>query len=152
MSNQFEITEAPAQPTLVVKRTTTVPQLSAEIGHAYGAIMGYLASLGEQPAGMPFVCYTRMGPDSLDVEIGFPVGHAIAGQGEVQASDIPGGKRAVTMHKGSYESIGATYGALMGWLGQQGLQPAGPFFESYLNSPQEVPASELMTRIDVPLA
>ena len=60
------------------------------LGKSYGSIMAYLMELGEQPVDAPFTAYYNMDMQNLDVEIGFPVGKALPGRGEIQASTIPG--------------------------------------------------------------
>ncbi len=39
----------------------------------------------------------------------------------------------------------------MQWTKEQGYEPAGIFYEYYFNSPAEVPETELLTRIVMPL-
>ncbi|XUX00396.1 MAG: GyrI-like domain-containing protein [Dehalogenimonas sp.] len=54
-------------------------------------------------------------------------------------------------YKGPYAGMETAYGEFMKWLEEAGLKPVGPWFEYYLNSSQEVPESELLTRIQVPV-
>jgi len=70
----------------------TLETMAQVLGKAYGAIAQYLGELGEQPAGPPFVAYYNMDMQALDVEIGFPVSRKLSGKGDIQASEIPGGK------------------------------------------------------------
>ena len=87
----------------------------------------------------------------LDLEIGFPFARPLAGEGDVQASEIPAGKVVQCIHVGPYDQVGAAYGALEAWIAGHGLRHAGPAFEHYLNDPQETPPGQLRTRVVLPV-
>ena len=71
----------------------------------------------------------------------------------VEIGTIPGGRHAVTLHKGPYAELESAYGWLYReWLPGSGEDPADlPCVEEYLNNPREVPPAELLTRIYLPL-
>lgn len=147
MFDTFELTEQKEQPVLSVRTRTPVGNLTAALGKAYGAIFAYLGQMGETPAGAPFVAYYNVDMQDLDVEIGVPVSKPIAGRGEVNQSLIPAGKQASCVYKGPYAEIGPAYDALTKWIADSKLIPSGVCYEFYLNSPGEVPDSELLTKI-----
>ena len=147
MSYQIEFTEQKEQPALSVRTRTAVGNLSTEMGKAYGAIFPMIGQAGAAPAGAPFAAYYNMDMQDLDVEIGVPVSHPIAGRGEVRESAIPAGKQASCLYKGPYTEIGPAYDALTKWVGDNGYAATGVCYEFYLNSPGEVPDSELLTNI-----
>lgn len=62
---------------------------------------------------------------------------------------IPAGKCATVLFKGSYAELEKPYDWLFGqWLPQSGYEAANfPAFEEYLNDPKTTPPSELLTRI-----
>lgn len=152
MAFQFEIVESQPQPALAVRTTVPVERLGEEIGKAYQMVIDHLTAIDEPPLGPAFVGYHSMDMAALDVEIGFPVAHEVAGSGTVVATHIPGGRRAVTFHKGPYDAVAATYEALGAWVVDKGEQPTGIAYEFYFNAPGEVPESELLTRIELLLA
>jgi len=82
------------------------------------------------------------------------VGGAFQPEGIVGVQDISGGRYAVARHKGPYEEIGATYGALLGqWLPAHNHKPDKlPCLEVYLNNPQQTKPEDLLTDVYVPLA
>jgi effector-binding domain-containing protein len=43
------------------------------------------------------------------------------------------------------------YNALLQWIGENGHTPTGIAYEFYYNSPNEVPESDLLTKIILPL-
>lgn len=147
MSHGIELIESPARPVLSLRRVTSVDQLPLIIGKSYESIFSYLYQLGEQPADMPFVAYYNMDMNALEVEIGVPVFSPIQGTEEIQSGEIPEGKKVVAMHQGSYQSMSATYDAVNQWIAERALEPTGVVYEFYFNSPEEVPESELLTKI-----
>lgn len=62
---------------------------------------------------------------------------------------IPAGKYATLLFKGSYAELEKPYSWLFGqWLPQSGYEAADfPPFEEYLNDPKDTPPNELLTRI-----
>ena len=148
---QCEIKEQEPQPTLSLRVRTPIQDLPHLLGESYGKIAGYLAELGEVPAGAPFAAYYNMDLHDLDVEIGFPVAKAILGKGEIQASQVPGGKLGYALHTGRYGDIAPAYDALAQFVKEQGYEPTGVSYEFYLNDPQETPQEKLLTQIVFPL-
>ena len=145
-----ELKEQAAQPALTIRVRAAVQDLPALFGKTYGAIMQYLGELGEQPAGMPFAAYYNMDMQNLDIEIGFPVGRKLAGKGEIQASEFPGGKLASVMHIGPYDQMIPAYNALTEWIKERGYEATGVAYELYYSGP-ETPPQEIKTEIVFPL-
>ena len=76
---------------------------------------------------------------------------AVAGEG-IALEEIPGAHVVFTTHKGPYSGVPEAYAALFAWLEENGRKPAGPAREVYLNDPQDVPESELLVEVSIPLA
>ncbi len=150
MTYQCEIKDQPAQPTLTIRTHAAAEQLPQLCGQTYGAIMQYLSELGEQPAGMPFAAYYNMDMKNLDVEIGFPVPHALPDRGEIKCSTLPVGKIATTMHLGPYDTVGPAYEALTKFVEANGCAPTGVAYEFYFSEP-ETPPEQIQTQIVFPL-
>lgn len=136
-----------AQPALAARQVAPVEKLPEVLGRVFGAIMDYLGELKKKPAGPPFVAYHNMDMKALDVEVGFPVLKALPGKGDLKPVTIPGGEVATCMHTGPYEAIKDTYAAFSEWIKQQKVEPAGPVYEFYMNSPEQVPVDKLKTRL-----
>ncbi len=151
MSYQCEINERAPQPVLSIRTRTTVQDLARVSGQSYGAIAQYLGELGEQPAGAPFAAYYNMDMQDLDVELGFPVARPLPGKGEIQPSEIPGGRLASVMHTGPYADCGPAYEALTQFIKDQGHTATGVSYEMYLNDPTVTPPEQLMTQVVFPL-
>ncbi|HWQ77944.1 MAG TPA: GyrI-like domain-containing protein [Anaerovoracaceae bacterium] len=151
MGYQFELIDEKEQPVLSMRTRTPVGNLPQELGKAYGAIIQYIGEIGEKTEGPAFAAYYSMDMEDLDVEMGFLVPKPIPGNDEIQANVIPAGKQAVYLYKGPYAEMEPAYRAMMAWLDENSYVPTGVSYEFYYNSPEEVPESELLTKIIFPL-
>lgn len=77
-----------------------------------------------------------------------------AKQSEMDPLSVGGGLHAVLAFTGPYSELEEAYRWLYGeWLPNSGMEAAdAPPFEEYLNDPKKVPATELVTKIYLPLA
>lgn len=139
MERKIETKELVDQPVLGVRFKTSLKSIGNDLGKAYGAIFTYVGKSGAQLSGPAFAIYHDMEykEEDLDVEAGVPVESPQPGDENVVGSVLPGGKAASTMHAGPYEEIGDAYQAMMLWIRDQGLKPAGPCREVYLVGPQQ---------------
>ena len=151
MSYECEVKEQPAQTVLSIRTRTSVEDLPQVLGQAYGAIAQYLGELGECPVGPPFAAYYNLDMQNLDVEIGFPVSQTLPGKGDIEASEIPGGKVATYLYTGPYSEMEPAYDALSQWMKDNGYEPTGVVYEMYLDDPAQTPPQEWRTVIMFPL-
>jgi len=148
---KIELHEQNSQPVLSIKTKTTMEQLPKIIGENYKKIMDYLNELGEHPSDAPFTAYHNLDMQALDVEMGFPVSKQLPGRGEIISGEIPAGKIVSAMYMGPYSGIEKTYEGIFKWISEEDLKPTGVYFEYYMNSPDEVPENELLTKIVIPV-
>lgn len=125
--------------TAVEYTTLSATEIGPWLGKAFKEVASYLERKGAGPAGMPFARYHPTGEQRFEVEAGFPASTPTSGEGEVEPSDLPGGLAAVTVHTGSYESIGPVYEALRVWVQEHGGEPVGDAWEVYLTEPDTEP-------------
>lgn len=151
MTWQIELKEQAFQPTLSIRVRTRVEELPKLIGENYHKIAAYLEELGEKVAGVPYTAYYNMDMQDLDVEMGFPVVRPLPGKGPIMPGTIPEGLVVTCMHKGPYSGMEPMYQAMMQWIAENPYEPVGTAYEYYYNSPAEVPESELLTRVDMPV-
>jgi effector-binding domain-containing protein len=133
-----ELREIEPRPTAAIRTTTTVAGISEALGQIFPEVAASLGRQGAQPSGPPFARYLNFQEDAIDLEAGLPVPAAVTGEGRVAASELPGGRVAVTVHVGPYEAIGAAYEAVDAWIKEQGFQPAGAPWEVCTTDPNEV--------------
>lgn len=144
----FQIIETEEQPVLSVQLVTTIEEMPQMIGDIYRSVVNYLIGKGQEPVGPAFVAYYNMDMQNLQIEVGFPVQKELEGQGEIVLRHIPAGKKATGFHKGSYREISKVYDALAAFLKEKGYESTGVAYEYYYNSPEEVPESELLTKVE----
>ncbi len=58
---------------------------------------------------------------------------------------------AVTYHKGAYEKVGEAYGALFGWIAQNGYEVVGAPREIYWECPETTPVEKLLAELQIPV-
>ena len=156
------IVELTPQPTVAVRVSQPMSELdlSALFDVHLPNIAHRVADVGGMPAGPPYGRYHQFGPETVDVEIGFPVASPVGSlrpleecePGEVGASELPGGRAAVTVLIGSYAGLGAAYDRLHEWIHGQSLEEGVAPWESYADDPSEVGEEKLRTEVVWPLA
>ena len=126
-----------------------------QIPEAMGSLMSWIFNRGIQPSGPPMGIYYNspesVSPDELRWDVAIPVPEDIEGEDEIAVRVLPGGKVATALHKGPYEQVGLVYGEIFDFIAQEGLRPAGPPMEVYLNDPGQVAPEEISTEVWVPV-
>lgn len=148
---KIELSEEKAQPVVTIRKTTCLELLPQVIGESYEKIMAYLAEQGEQPIFAPFTAYHNLDMQNLDVEMGFPVARLLPEKGDIKARELPTGKVVSSMYKGPYSGMEQPYNEMARWIEDNGYTATGISYEYYFNSPHEVPESELLTKIVMPV-
>ena len=123
----------------------TVLGSPAEIGGLIGDGFAGLGMAGAHVSGPPTAVYhdPEFDPDKVDVEVVYPTGVGKTGEivtpggRRLKETMIPGGVVASLVHAASYESIGDSYQALAGWIGEHGYRISGPCYELYMSGPDE---------------
>ena len=151
MDYNCNLTQKEAQPVLSIRSRSAVQGIPELMGRCFGAVAQYLGELGEAPAGMPFAAFYNMDMNDMDVEIGFPVGRALPGRGEIQASEIPGGWQATLLYVGRYDAMVPAYEALGEFVKAEGHEATGVTYEFYLNDPSDLSPEQAQTLIMFPL-
>lgn len=151
MDYKIELKEETAQPVLAVRFRSSVEELPCQLGKIYGNIINYIQKSGGTTPLMPYVAYFNLDMQDLDLEAGFTLTAAIPGAGEIYACEIPAGKQVTCTHQGPYAASEKAYSEMATWMQKNQCTPTGVAYEFYLNSPEEVPENELLTRIMFPL-
>ncbi len=150
----IRIVDLVAEPALAVKRPGVgMEGMIAVINQGYDVLLAKLDELGVCPCGPPYLCYTDMSPDMtvFDIELGLPVPEPLTVDGEFLATTTYGGRAVEAVHQGPYDSLETAYGAMLGFMGAQGLESTGAYYDIYLNDPDHTPAADLLTRIVFPV-
>ena len=93
------------------------------------------------------------GAEQSRYDCAITVGRDFRPEGEVEVGSLEAGEYAVVTYQGPYWGIDAAYTWLKdSWLKELGRQTRhAPSFEVYLNDAAEVPESQLLTDVHVPL-
>jgi AraC-like DNA-binding protein/effector-binding domain-containing protein len=129
------------QPALVIRSRIARPEIAATIGQSLGRIVPYAIGAGGALAGQPFARYPEFGVGMLTIEVGMPLVTQIAGSGDIEALELPGGSTAVAVHGGAYDRLPDTFAALERWIASQGKTPSGAPWEVYVTDPADHPDS-----------
>jgi DNA-binding transcriptional MerR regulator len=124
------------------------------IGDGFSALM----PAGIMPTAPCFSVYhdPEFKPDHIDVEIAYPVppgtreAPQTPGGRTFSHRIVPGGRMAVTVHQGPYDTIDQAYAALGVWLEENNLKMSGPPQEAYLTAPDDPggPVSEIRIPVE----
>ncbi len=137
---------------LSIREEVSLPSIPEEIGKIFKEIYEYMMKKGIAPMGPPFSCWHGMNDRVFDMESGFPVRCPAEGEGRIKRSTLPGGRAAVAMHIGPYDSLAGTYQALESWIKENGYQAEAYLWEVYMTDPcQEPDPSKWMTRVYWPI-
>lgn len=146
-----ELVEVPPETVARVRRRVPVQEMSEFFGHAFEQVMSAVPEAGGRVSGPPFGWYHGMPTDTVDVSAGFPVaGDVHVPDGGVVVEERPGGRAAVAVHVGPYDTLQDTYGQVMAWIAGRSLEPREDMWEEYLSEPAGDPAT-WRTRVVVPV-
>lgn len=147
-TDRAEIRTITEQATAVRRATVAPAELTEWLPAAFRQIAAYLHHQGIAPKGFPFARY-HVRPDGLvDVEAGFPVAAAVAGDGSVQPSSLPGGHAVAVRHAGPADKLELAYQAIDEWLRAERAEPLGDPWEVHHDPPT---ADQLHTEIVQPI-
>jgi effector-binding domain-containing protein len=114
---EAEVHELTPQPTAAVRVRQPLSEmdLAALFATHLPNIADRLGDMGVDPAGPPYGRYHEFGPERVDVEIGIPLQAPASAlrplaeteEGELGSSELPGGRAAVAVHRGSYDGLPA---------------------------------------------
>jgi effector-binding domain-containing protein len=130
-----------------------------QIAATFPRLYGWVAKKGYGFIGPPIGVYynspQEVPAEELLWELQCPVGNHIAAckpdVSGVGVKKVAETGVASTIHKGPFDKVGETWGALYAWASQNGYEIAGPGEEIYLSDPATSPPEELMTEVRFPI-
>ena len=147
---RIEDRQVPAEPCVYIAAKRAVADLPAFFGEAFGKLYGYACSK-TQP-GAAFGRYYTWDTELIQLDAGVVTSDELEPQGEIQAGTYGGHRALYALHVGPYSDVGPVYELMREEMKRLGVGPAGPPYEVFLNSPAEVPESELKTEVYWPVA
>ncbi|MFQ5924613.1 MAG: GyrI-like domain-containing protein [Dehalococcoidia bacterium] len=149
----IEVTIKKTEPVTVAFLSMKGPFTQME--EAFGKLFDWIVEKGYAPAGPPSGMYFndpgQVPEEELLWEFQCPIGGEISTSGpddrglgikRLEAVEV-----ASTMHKGPFHEVGKTYGALAGWIMENGYEIVGPAEEIYFSEPEKTPPQELLTEV-----
>lgn len=152
----MEIKELPGFSALVIRRRVARDAIATTLAECLPRVFEHVQRQGLTLVSPPFVRYPEVGVGTFVVESGFAVLEADGGEapeGGIERIDVPPGRGVVAVHRGAYDDLGETYGAIERWLDEHSLKRGGPAWETYLTDPGDHPdPADWRTEITQPLA
>ncbi len=146
MDSMIRMVEFENTPCLAIHSQVANDIIGMAVGKAIREVAEHITNNGSSPSRAPFVFYHGFDDKVTTMDCGWPVAADIPETDSIKVFHLPGGKAAHVRHVGPYEGLMGTYQKLMLFLEEEGLK-AGPMWEYYLNSPEEVLPQELITEI-----
>ena len=141
------------RPALIIRRKIAATEVAKALGEILPRVYEHAQKRGLPFAGPPFTRYVAMSPGMMTIEAGMPLAVAAEGEGEIEATTLPGGPAAVALHRGHYDKLAETYAALERWVEAEGLSAGAPPWETYVTDPADKPdPADWETEITYPLA
>lgn len=129
------------QLTAVVKTKVPFAQIPDAQRAARKTIDEALPTLGAGPIGRICTRFRMPGDGGLDMEIGTIVARTFQAKGEVVPSELPAGRAAHFLLRGSFEGLPGAWQTLFGWCKAEKLDLAGINWEIY-DGPHDEPARQ----------
>ena len=143
-------------PVIFARRTGPYAEAAAA---AFGAVCGFAGPRGLFGPTTRMIGISHDDPHVTDAaklryDACVTVDREVKAEGEIGAKTIAGGRYAVFVHAGAYESFQRTYDEIFrGWLPASGEQlREEPCFEVYLTDPARCRPEEMRTEIWIPIA
>ncbi len=132
----------------------------ALIPQGFGELYGWIEQSGLQPTGMPQAVYLTMPGATPETQAEWELWAPVASGADQAGPDENGlgvkqvapSTMAFAMHVGPYDSVAPTYEELGRWVADHGYVVVGPPRELYYSDPDEVPPSEYLTEVQMPVA
>jgi effector-binding domain-containing protein len=136
---------------LSINRTTTLEDLPDTLSDCFSKIRAYLDSIGEYPAGSPFVAFHNNDMENLEIEAGYPVKIDVVGKGEIISRKTESGKQVSCVYAGKYAEYDPGHEEILQWIKEHNFQPKGISYEFYHADPTEMPDGKCETEIIFPI-
>ena len=143
-----ELVELSPTITAVIAGVIEMSAIADFFDRSFSTLPAVMEAQGVAPTGPAFARYHGQPSDTVDLEVGFPTDRAVEPDGEVRASDLPGGRAAHLTHLGSFDQLGESWGRLAGWIAEQGLTPTSDIWEVYVTEPSpDMDPADLVTEL-----
>ncbi|BDZ70465.1 AraC family transcriptional regulator [Methanobacterium petrolearium] len=126
-------------------------QIPETLGKVVGWLMVKNVEIQMPVYGAYYNSPMEVSEDELEWEVGAAFIGELEAEEDIEIKIVPQHKAVSTVFKGPYGDAASVYMDLIQYAAKEGYEIAGPILESYLNSPDEVPESELLTEVQFPV-
>lgn len=129
-----EIVEVAARPTAIMREQTNWPQLGTTIQRLLDHVWTVMRTeamaprLSHDDFGENVILYLDSHPT---IEVGVLVDRPIAETDGLEPSEMPAARIARAVHRGPYDQLGRTHGAVQAWCDANGETRTGVSWEHY---------------------
>ena len=140
------------QPIVYLSGTANWDNAFATIIDSFKKVYAFLEKEKIAPTGPPMTIYTSTDDKGFQFRAAVPVAEPPANLPEgIAAAKSPAGKALKYVHRGTYDSLDATYELITNQLDEKGLEAQEVFVETYLNDPRTTPDDKLAIEVYVPI-
>jgi effector-binding domain-containing protein len=140
------------QPIVYLSGTANWENAFATIVDSFKKVYAFLEKENIAPTGPPMTIYTSTDDKGFQFRAAVPVAEPPANLPEgIAAAKSPAGKALKYVHRGTYDSLDATYELITNQLDEKGLEAQEVFVETYLNDPRTTPDDKLAIEVYVPI-
>ncbi len=120
---------------------------------AFKSVYAFVEKQGLKRAGHSMTIYTSAGDTGFEFQAAVPIEQAPAElpHGDIEVGKTPAGRALKFLHRGSYDSMDATYEAITTLLDSRQLEAHDLFIEEYETDPVTTPEDKLVVNVLVPI-
>ena len=154
--SQHEIMIKKVEPQLVVAARETVPsreRLNATFTRLFDQLAGHLMFRHKTTEFGSATCIYHSWDTFIEVEAAFPIFKAVPSSEHARVYTLPGVETMGTLvHRGSFDTLGDSYGAIMQWIEANGYRICGPSREINIQYDSDGDPKDWLTELQFPVA
>ncbi|MCB2219158.1 MAG: GyrI-like domain-containing protein [Bacteroidetes bacterium] len=138
-TGEVQLTEVKSMDALAIRAETSMEGLADAMGGAFGQLMQFIQTSGQEVAGYPFAIWYQWEGETFVIDNCIPVKKAIRANDPIRNIKTYSGKVVTAKHTGNYESTQYSWGVLEEYVKNNNLKTAGNPWEVYITDPMTEP-------------
>lgn len=154
MAWEVQQVQLEARPALTVSGKVKTADIPKFLATSFGKCGKVMVKGGAKMNYPPFARYANPGDnvEEWEMEGGVGIDKAVAGEGEVRATQLPGGAALLVDYYGPYHGIRAAYKAIEDYMAAKGVKGRGNPWEAYFTDPGvETDPQKVLTKVFWPI-